>query len=139
MRYYIPEPLVRLRCAVTRYHQNRECRTIIYEDKYYVKETNFKNLESVSKSWARKCGFDNHVQTWIHEKTTRACAREKKNQFHGKMTVVNKIWQAYLTLQVSLILPLILIIAANVGVVASTIEKKCQNIWDNKDKSKFKI
>lgn len=54
------------------------------------------------------------------------------------MTVFNNIWQAYLTLQVSLILPLILIIAANVGVVASTmIEKKCQNIWDNKDKSKF--
>ena len=65
-------------------------------------------------------------------------AREKKNQFHGKMTVFNNIWQAYLTLQVSLILPLILIIAANVAVVASTmIEKKCQNIWDNKDKSKF--
>ena len=54
------------------------------------------------------------------------------------MTVFNNIWQAYLTLQVSLILPLILIIAANVAVVASTmIEKKCQNIWDNKDKSKF--
>ena len=41
-----------------------------------------------------------------------------------KMTVFNNIWQAYFKkFQVSLILPLTLIIAANVGVVASTIEE----------------
>ena len=93
-------------------------------------------ISKIWNQWARveykNVGLTINMSKLEFMKKPRKARVRKKKQFHGKMTVFNNIWQAYLTLQVSLILPLILIIAANVAVVASTmIEKKCQNIWDN--------